>query len=55
MRNDAEKADTCRFPVFDNLQNYNKLKEIEKKMFNSLFIFDISILCTSLNAGFTIL
>ena len=31
MRNDAEKADTYRSQVFDNLQRYIKLKNIEKK------------------------
>ena len=41
MRNDAEKADTCRSPVFDNLQHYNKLKEIEKK--NCLTVCSFSI------------
>ena len=56
MRNDAEKADTYRSQVFDNLQHYIKLKKkIEKKCFSSLLRYDISILCTSLNADFTIL
>ena len=43
MRNDAEKADTYRSQVFDNLQHYIKLKKIKKNCFSSLFKYDKEI------------